>query len=119
MLSKVNLLVDLGYAFDYYSILAIKHSLGFLNKAILDTVQKHLSDQLSSDNFDQIINSKEYNNLYESNKLTFDAVEKARYGNIAAKEVDECNMLRYNAKVNLQRTFAFDEEESNMIEIKS
>lgn len=119
MLSKVNLLVDLGYAFDYYSILAIKHSLGYLNESILHKVQNHLKDQLSSNDFNHIINSQEYNNLYKANKLTFDAVEKARYGTIAAKEVDECNMLRYNAKVNLQKAFAFAEDESNMIETKS
>ena len=49
---------------------------------------------------------------------TFDAVERARYGEISAKEVDDCNMLRYNAKINLQKAFAIDSNES-IIEIKS
>ena len=36
---------------------------------------------------------------------TFDAVEKARYGSISAKEVDELNMKRYYSKVALQKKF--------------
>ena len=39
------------------------------------------------------------------NQKTFDAVEKARYGEISAKEVDSANMERYYAKVNLQNKF--------------
>ena len=41
-----------------------------------------------------------------ANNKTFDAVEKARYGgDITAKEVDDCNMERYHAKVALQKEF--------------
>jgi hypothetical protein len=118
MLSKVQLLVDLGYAFDYYSILEIKKDLKLLKQEIIDGVKTHLISQLTLSSFTSIINSEEYKILLESNKQTFDAVERARYGTITAKEVDDCNMLRYNAKINLQKAFALDDNEA-IIEIKS
>jgi len=118
MLSKVQLLVDLGYAFDYYSILEIKKDLNLLKQEIVDGVKTHLTSQLTLSSFTIIVNSVEYKNLIEANKQTFDAVERARYGTITAKEVDDCNMLRYNAKINLQKAFALDTYEA-IIEIKS
>lgn len=118
MLSKVQLLVDLGFAFDYYSILEIKKDLNLIKQDIIDSIKEHLSQQLTTSSFECIINSKEYKTLLDANKQTFDAVERARYGEISAKEVDDCNMLRYNAKINLQKAFAIDSNES-IIEIKS
>ena len=50
--------------------------------------------------------------MVEVNKKTFNAVEKARYGDISAKEVDNCNMERYNAKKDFQNTFFGDLVES-------
>ena len=63
----------------------------------------------------KIINSEEYKNMVQTNKVTFDAVEKARYGNITAKEVDEANMLRHKRKLELQVKF-FD---NNLMEYKT
>lgn len=118
MKSKINLKVDLGYAFDYYSILEIKTTLNFLKQEILDEVAEHIKSQFQPDEFDQIIQSTEYSNLLDANKKTFDAVERARYGTITAKEVDNCNMLRYNAKIALQKAFALCNID-NIIEVKS
>ena len=53
----------------------------------------------------EIIRSKEYQNMIEANQITFNAVEKARYESITAKEVDEANMLRYKRKLELQKKF--------------
>jgi len=53
----------------------------------------------------EIIHSKEYQHMIQANQITFDAVEKARYGSITAKEVDDANMLRYNKKCELQKKF--------------
>jgi hypothetical protein len=118
MRSKINLIVDLGYAFDYYAILEIKNTLNFLKTEILNEVSNQMKSQLNSGEFEQIIHSREYAELLEANKKTFDAVERARYGEITAKEVDECNMQRYNAKINLQKAFAL-ESMDNIIEVKS
>ena len=103
----INLNVDEGYAFDYLSILEVK----FENINSPETFESFescktfLKSQISSGLFDLIYESKEYHECKVANQLTFDAVEKARYGNISAKEVDDCNMKRYNAKINLQKRF--------------
>jgi len=103
----INLNVDEGYAFDYLSILEVK----FKNtnspetSKSFESCKSFLKSQISSDLFDLIYESKEYHKCKAANQLTFDAVEKARYGNIPAKEVDDCNMKRYNAKINLQKKF--------------
>lgn len=100
----INILVDECYAFDYLSILEVKkihnpkHEIYFLD------CLNYIKNQIPNI-FEAIIDSKEYKELLESNKLTFEAVDRARYGSISAKEVDECNMLRYQKKINLQKAF--------------
>lgn len=103
----INLNVDEGYAFDYLSILEVKfQNINSLETSkSFDSCKSFLKSQMSPDLFDLIYESKEYNECKVANQLTFDAVEKARYGNISAKEVDDCNMRRYNAKINLQKRF--------------
>ena len=101
----INLLVDEAYAFDYLSILHVKKE---FNPKVVDNWRKcflHLEEQVSKDLMDKIINSEEYLNMIEANKITFNAVEQARYGNITAKKVDEANMLRYKRKLELQNRF--------------
>lgn len=101
----INLQVDECFAFDYLSILEIKNSFSKNHKESYLNCCNNLKQQLG-DKFSIIINSKEYKNLLFANNKTFDAVEKARYGgDITAKEVDDCNMERYHAKVALQKEF--------------
>lgn len=54
--------------------------------------------------------------MVKVNQKTFDAVDKARYGKITAKEVDDCNMERYNAKQRFRNKFF---PESNALEFKT
>jgi len=102
----INILVDECYAFDYLSILEVKKNVDQTKnfkqwKECFD----YLKNQIPSI-FDQAISSPEYNDLYKSNLRTFDAVAKARSGgNITAKEVDDCNMERYNSKMAFQAKF--------------
>jgi hypothetical protein len=100
----IYLLVDECYAFDYLSILEIKKQFSEQHENAWRNCCSNLITQLPVD-FDKIINSQEYKQLVESNKKTFDAVEKARYGHITAKEVDDCNMDRYHKKIALQSKF--------------
>jgi hypothetical protein len=114
---KIN--VDEGYAFDYLSILHTKHiqnpsdenfkkwqdCYDFLNSQINDAYL-----------WTKIIESEEIKFIDKANKKTFEAVERARYGEISAKEVDECNMQRYHAKIKFQNKFF---PNSKIIEIKS
>ena len=111
----INLLVDEAYAFDYLSILHIKKNINPQSQSNWENCLSYIQNQLGKEKMAQIINSKEYLNMIEANQITFDAVEKARYGSITAKEVDDANMLRYNIKCQLQKVF-FD---SNMKEMKT
>jgi len=101
----ISLLVDECYAFDYLSILEVKKDKNPQHEPAWEECRVFLKNQLPED-FDQVINSEEYKNLYDANLKTFDAVAKARSEEpITAKEVDNCNMLRYNCKVALQSKF--------------
>jgi len=101
----IDLLVDEAYAFDYLSILHVKKELNEKVAPNWHNCYIHIEKQISSDLMNKIVNSQEYHNMINANKITFDAVEKARYGNITAKEVDEANMLRYKRKLELQNKF--------------
>jgi len=101
----INLLVDEAYAFDYLSILEIKKNLNISNSENWQNCLISIQNQIGLNLMNLIVNSEEYKNMIEANQITFDAVEKARYGSITAKEVDEANMLRYKRKVELQNKF--------------
>ncbi len=110
------IMTDEGFAFDYLSILQVKlFKLGGDNSAF-ERCRESLKSQLTPSFFKEIYNSQEYAALYQANMRTFDAVEKARYGEISAKEVDNCNMDRYNCKVALRKKFF---PSSAQIELKS
>lgn len=113
----ITIPVDEGYAYDYLAIAIIKsENLNDENCSFLSSkIDSHLLNELGNIHF-KILNSKEFEKLLEANKETFEAVEKARYGKISAKEVDDCNMNRYNCKIDLQKKF-FSKNKIN--EIKS
>lgn len=99
----INLLVDEGYAFDYLSILQVKQNNNCRNN--YEQVYQSIMSQIP--NMSQILESQEYQQMIQANQLTFELVDKARYGDnqITAKQVDEANMLRYNCKCKLQQRF--------------
>jgi hypothetical protein len=102
----ITIEVDEGYAYDYLSILDVKWHKNLNNAgSTFNNCFNHISSQVGWQLHDKIFNSKEYKELYKSNLETFSAVEKARYGEISAKDVDDLNMKRYNCKINLQKTF--------------
>jgi len=100
----INLEVDEAYAFDYLSILQVKNDL-FPSEYKMAAYEKcflFLKEQL--ENYNSIINSEEYKNLYEINKVTFDLVNQVRNNiPITAKSVDDANMERYYCKLALQK----------------
>lgn len=109
----IKLLVDGAYALDYHAILKVKHenNPNKISEQALVDCSLNLSVELGIDDFLDILGSDEYIHLVEANQKTFDAVEKARYGKISAKEVDDCNMERYNAKKALQAKFFSKQEQ--------
>lgn len=107
-LIMINLPVDEAYAFDYLTILKIKSDVNSQNPALSDAYEHCLTalrDQLGQ-SVETILSSPEYHQLLQSNRLTFDAVDRARNGDsITAKEVDDCNMERFRCKMALQQRF--------------
>jgi hypothetical protein len=104
----INLKVDEAYAFDYLAILKVKSDL--LNSKKNDSnyfeCREFLKSQINNNTlWEKIENSIEFTFLVKANTETFQAVELARYGNTTAKNVDDCNMNRYKAKVDFQKTF--------------
>jgi hypothetical protein len=102
--------VDEGYAYDYLAILHVKNlkfNTQSSNQIYADCFD-FLKNQIDEKIHFSIIESQEYLNLIDSNMKTFEAVNKARYGEISAKQVDDLNMLRYKYKVELQNKFFSD-----------
>jgi len=102
----ITIKVDEGYAYDYLAILDVKRRKGVSSSEKNFKISfSHIESQIGADLHNQIYNSDEYLKLTTVNSETFDAVEKARYGSISAKEVDELNMKRYYCKIALQNRF--------------
>jgi hypothetical protein len=102
----INIPVDEGYAYDVLAIAEVKIIKNIANAtenflSLNDSIERQVGKSLHF----KIVNSDEYQALLYSNAETFNAVEKARYGEISAKEVDNLNLKRYNCKVNLQNKF--------------
>lgn len=114
----ITILVDEGYAYDYLSILTVKNKKINTEKTLAakNSCNEHILDQVGEQKHLEILYSEEFEDLFNVNSETFDAVEKARYGQITAKEVDDLNMKRYNCKVALQNKFF---TEKNILEFKT
>lgn len=99
----ITIPVDEAYAFDYLSIQEVKKS------SLVLAVAYHVKCQVGSSKFNTVIASQEYKDLYTANLNLFDCVERARYGTISARELDEANMQRHYAKQAVQKAH-FDNE---------
>jgi hypothetical protein len=112
----IKLLVDEGYAFDYLAILEVKKNNNPDQTDVWMNCSAYLSGQFPQDFWDDLISSKEYEEMVSVNQKTFDAVDQARYGKITAKEVDDCNMERFNVKQRFRNKFFL---ESDQLEFKT
>lgn len=112
----INLPVDEGYAYDVLAISEVK-CIKKINssKENFNLLFESLKNQVGNLH-EEIINSVEYAELLSVNLETFDAVERARYGEISAKEVDNLNMKRFYSKIKLQNKFF---PNSKLLEVKS
>jgi len=101
----ISLLVDEAYAFDYLSILEVKKQKSSNNNKAWSDCWLYLQNQFDQEKWLSMIRSQEYENMITANKLTFDAVEKAKNDEVTAKYVDYCNYQRHIAKENFQKKF--------------
>jgi hypothetical protein len=91
--SVINIPVDEGYAYDVLAIAEVKIIKNITNAtenflSLNDSIERQVGKSLHF----KIVNSDEYQALLYSNAETFNAVEKARYGEISAKEVGKINL---------------------------
>ncbi len=107
MPNQCTILVDWAYAFDYLARLEVKQQMLGGHELIIHAFSDHLAMQLGK-RFKTIHHSAAYQALFAANLATWPAVERARYGQISAKEVDDLNMERQKAKAVLQMTFWTD-----------
>lgn len=101
----INLEVDEAYAFDYLSILQLKHehsgNAGFVR--CYETLVKQLGVELMH----KIVSSPEYGRVLDANRKVFWIIEEMRETSftIDARLVDRMNTERFNAKKQLQKVF--------------
>lgn len=105
--SKVSLIVDASFAFDYLSILMVKMN----NKGGKQNIDNYffcfenLLNEMDSNLFYDILESKEFQDLYISNLKVFRLVDLAKNDLCYASEVDKMNYQRYIVKQTLQQKF--------------
>lgn len=122
----MKLEVDPGEIFDKYSIIEIKRELigdnPKFDKQIALLIEA-LETEIEEYNYLEILESQEYEELYHWNHIIFKVIEEIRkydpeeehyFSSYTAKQVDEWNSLRFQAKKKLQEKF-FPEQELNEI----
>lgn len=119
----VTISVDEGYAFDILSIFQVKiHNCTDpvkleTSKRGFSMLYEELKAQLGQDKLSEIINSKEYDDLYTENQTTFVLVDAIRSSNEVSigKDIDNTNLARFDCKRRLQSKFF----NSQMVETKT
>ena len=106
--------VDYGYAFDVLAIIEVKNKIVGKKNQNYYKLYKEIEEQIGQEKMNEVINSKEYMRLIDTNQKVFDLVDQAQKDNGLAKRVDSANYERYIVKTNLQKKF-FNE---NITEIK-
>ena len=104
---KVKLEVDIGYYWDYLSIIAVKYD-KFGDSNVLDNLMScsnNLRTQIGDKKFAEIYKSKEYMELYETNFKLFDYVDMVKLGQVTGKQVDDMVYVRWEKKKALQEKF--------------
>ena len=87
----ININVSESFAFDFLSIYEVKFHKNPTSEIAdknYEECEDYISNQLGWDFYYEIVQSKEYNDLYESNKRLFELVELAKDDKVKASEVD-------------------------------
>jgi len=119
----VTISVDEGYAFDILSIFQVKmHNCTDpvkieTSKRGFSILYEELKVQLGQEKLSEIINSKDYDELYTENHTTFVLVDAIRASNenSIGKNIDLNNLRRFECKRKLQSKFF----NTNMVETKT
>ena len=110
----IKMTVDEAYVFDYYSILKLKLENRYIPESVIKITESDLVEEIGKEKFETVMSSDEFSDLLAANRLTFDAVDKAKTDDVPASYVDKCNYQRMLAKKALQSRFF----SSNLTETK-
>jgi hypothetical protein len=116
----IQISLDEGYVFDILSILEIKCDIFTDEKYETSSnarrfLESEIIEQISVEDYQKIIKSKEYKNLKQANLETFRMVDLAQKDTGLARDVDTANYERYLCKKRLQEAF-FD---ASLTELKN
>jgi hypothetical protein len=128
MIPKINILVDVGEAYDRLSILEIKKEKLGIEKQFdlinqINILQEQISHSIGRDLACDIFESEEYKELKNMNRVIFLSIDDLRKENdkgeykdpqelgIIGVEIDVLNTKRFKAKNNLQKKFFNKETE--------
>ena len=109
----ININVSESFAFDFLSIYEVKFHKNPTSEIAdknYEECEDYISNQLGWDFYYEIVQSKEYNDLYESNKRLFELVELAKDDKVKASEVDRGVIDRWEKKKALQDKFFPDSQ---------
>jgi hypothetical protein len=110
----IKISLDEGYVFDMLAILDVKKTsftgdkLNFVIESY-NKMSSEIIEQISEHKYIEIIESKEYKDLFTANKSVFDLVDKTKIEGGLAKLVDDANFDRYLKKQALQSQFFMNE----------
>lgn len=96
----VKISVDLGYAYDFLSILEVKFLQSEQEAAIkyFNFTFNELEQAVGVEKHLKIYRSDEYDALFKINHKIFDLVDLAKTNSCTAKEVDDANYERFKIK---------------------
>ena len=109
-MSQGKISLDWGGVFDILSIYNVKINIcsGLKkeqNYQNFSRLESEIRGQIGIKLFNEIVSSKEYQDLYDANLHTFKKVEEAQKDNGLAKEIDVANYQRFLKKAELQKKY--------------
>ena len=111
IMNKIKLSLDIGYCFDVLAINEVKYlkakSLESQDKLLgnISDVAGEIIEQVGLDLFNKVIESEEYQRLFDSNLKTFELVGMAEETEGIGQLVAIANIERFKDKTRLQRKF--------------
>lgn len=112
----INLPVSEAYAFDYLSILMVKHEKCLLANGDMAAIRDSIGDQIGIACMTNVLESNEFHSLLYANRDVFRLVGMASDDSVSASEVDRGNQIRFHSKKALQERFWPDKP---LAEVKS
>lgn len=103
----IKISIDEAAAFDILSILEVKtsknHDKKFRNLYL--KLLKEIKDQIGNLKTNEILKSKDYQDLLRANENVFELVDLAKKNRVSAKDMDLANYKRFVLKTAIQQKY--------------